>query len=166
MQLEHTQREENNYYYFTSDRHLSTRSWSGNSTQEKCQVMLLILFLNKQWGERTFGEGWSLLKFRYSEKATKIWPIFHLWVHAFSEYLNFKSDLNFFHNYIILTSYYFDTSISYLVFINALPFYRSYLFWMVKNCFGRVQIRLFWNNFYNLDLSDIILNQPKQIRPF
>ena len=46
-------------------------------------------------------------------------------------------------------------------------------FWSGPNHFGRVQsilvrvtqIRLFWANFYNSDLSKIIWNQPKQIAP-
>jgi len=52
------------------------------------------------------------LKFRYSGKVTKIWPIFHSFLHylvaskykwkigknfvAFSEYLNFKNTIDFF----------------------------------------------------------------------
>ena len=31
--------------------------------------------------------------------------------------------------------------------------------------FGQVQIRLFWTNFYNLDLSEMISTRPKQIEP-
>ena len=38
------------------------------------------------------------------------------------------------------------------------------LFWTGTNCFGQVQIRLFWANFYNLDLSKMIWTRPKQIR--
>ena len=46
------------------------------------------------------------------------------------------------------------------------------LFWSGPNCFGQVsgpshfgqvQIKLFWTNFYNLDLSKMIWTQPKRI---
>ena len=33
------------------------------------------------------------------------------------------------------------------------------------NSFGQVQIRFFWTNFFNLDLSNMIWTQPKWIRP-
>ena len=39
----------------------------------------------------------------------------------------------------------------------------SKLFWSGPNHFGQVQIRLFWTNFYNLDLSKMIWIQPKRI---
>ena len=41
----------------------------------------------------------------------------------------------------------------------------SKLFWMGPNHFGQFQIRLFWTNLYNLDLSKMIRTRPKQIRP-
>ena len=37
------------------------------------------------------------------------------------------------------------------------------MFWSAR--FGRVQIRLFWTNYYNLDLSKMIWTRPKQIGP-
>ena len=69
--------------------------------------------------------------------------------------------------------------------INTLSFYRSKMildhpncfgwlqivlvgsnpFWSGPNHFGQVQIRLFWTNFYSLDLSKMIWNWPKQIGP-
>ena len=33
------------------------------------------------------------------------------------------------------------------------------------NCFGQVQIRFFWTNFYNLDLTKIIWKLSKRIGP-
>ena len=39
--------------------------------------------------------------------------------------------------------------------------YKS--FWLGTNHFSQVQIRLFWTNFYNLDLSKMIWIQPKGI---
>ena len=41
----------------------------------------------------------------------------------------------------------------------------SKLFWCGPNFFGQGQIRLFWTNFYNLDLSKMIWTRPKQIAP-
>ena len=38
-------------------------------------------------------------------------------------------------------------------------------FWSGPKHFGQGQIRLFWANFYNLDLTKMIWTQPKQIRP-
>ena len=37
--------------------------------------------------------------------------------------------------------------------------------WLGPNHFGQVQIRLFWTNFYNLDLSKMIWIRPKRIEP-
>ena len=39
------------------------------------------------------------------------------------------------------------------------------LFWWGTNHFGQVKIRLFWTNFYKLDLSKIIWISPKQFGP-
>ena len=39
------------------------------------------------------------------------------------------------------------------------------LFLSGLNHFGQVQIRLFWTNFYNLDLSKMIWIRPKRIEP-
>ena len=41
----------------------------------------------------------------------------------------------------------------------------SNLFWLGPNLFGRVQIKLFYANFYNFDLSKMIWTRPKQIGP-
>ena len=41
----------------------------------------------------------------------------------------------------------------------------SKLFWSGPNHFGHVQIRFFWTNFYNLNLSKTIWTQPKRIEP-
>ena len=38
---------------------------------------------------------------------------------------------------------------------------RCKLFWSDPNHFDQVQIRLFWDNFYNLDLSKMIWTQTK-----
>ena len=43
--------------------------------------------------------------------------------------------------------------------------FGSKSFWLGSNHFGQVQIRFEWTNFYNLDLSKMILTQPKQIGP-
>ena len=37
------------------------------------------------------------------------------------------------------------------------------LFWSGPNHFGQVQIRLFWTNFYNLDLTKMNWTHPKQL---
>ena len=42
---------------------------------------------------------------------------------------------------------------------------RSKSFWSVPKHFGQGQIRLFWANFYNLDLIKMIWTRPKQIGP-
>ena len=39
------------------------------------------------------------------------------------------------------------------------------LFWSGPNHFGQFQIKIFWTNFYNLDLSKMIWTLPKQIVP-
>ena len=39
----------------------------------------------------------------------------------------------------------------------------SKLFWSGLNHFGQVQIKLFWTNFYKLNLSEMIWTQPKQL---
>jgi hypothetical protein len=39
----------------------------------------------------------------------------------------------------------------------------SKLFWSGPNDVGQVQIRLFWANFYNLDLSKMVWTRPKNI---
>ena len=41
----------------------------------------------------------------------------------------------------------------------------SKLVWSGPNHFGQFQIRLFWTNFYNLDLSKMIWTRPKRIEP-
>ena len=38
-------------------------------------------------------------------------------------------------------------------------------FWLGPNHFGQLQIKFFWYNFYNLDLSKMIWTQPKWIGP-
>jgi len=63
------------------------------------------------------------LKIRYSEKATKIWLVFHFFLHyllaskynwkigknfvAFSEYLNFKNTIDFLLKSEVLPTFYF-----------------------------------------------------------
>ena len=42
---------------------------------------------------------------------------------------------------------------------------RSNVFWLGPNHFGQVKIRLFWTNFYNLDLPKMIWTRPEQIGP-
>ena len=42
---------------------------------------------------------------------------------------------------------------------------RSKSFWLGPNHFGQVQIRLFWTNFYNSDLSRMIWTRPKWFGP-
>ena len=42
---------------------------------------------------------------------------------------------------------------------------QSEMLLLGPNCFGQVQIILFWSNFYNLDLSKIIWIRPQQIEP-
>ena len=42
---------------------------------------------------------------------------------------------------------------------------RSKSFWSGPNHFGKVQIRLFWINFYNLDLCKMIRTRPKWFGP-
>ena len=71
------------------------------------------------------------------------------------------------------------------LFIYALSFYRSKMildrpncfgrvqivlvgsksFWLGPNHFGQVQIRFFWTNFYNLDLTKMVCTRPKRICP-
>ena len=42
-------------------------------------------------------------------------------------------------------------------------FRPSKLFWTGTNCFGQVQIRLFWTIFYNLNLSKMNQTHPKRL---
>ena len=77
--------------------------------------------------------------------------------------ISFKENFHIFktETVLVITTKVAVESPNFIIILPCLVLVESKSFWSSPNHFGHVQIRLFWTNFYNLDLSKMIWTQPK-----